>query len=209
VDNSAQVTSQPSSRYARWSGRGAREATRLCGVLAVLLLGDAPDYRTSPSGRPAFNHALGVCGGLLALLWLAHRLRGQSRALLWNRFADPQSLRTASLQSWWALVGCVSVFALLWLLRAPVHVSALFAIATILAGVCLFCRLAALSLALIRRDRSRPLVALRWLGLVPCSLIGLVVGLLLAGDSWATLICGCMAACLGPLLAGAGHGEPP
>lgn len=177
-------------------------------MLAVLLLGDAPDYRTSPSGRPEFNHALGISGGLLALLWLAPRLRGQSRALAWNRSADPQSLRTASLQSWWALVGCVSVFALLSLARAPLHVSALFAIATLLASVCLFWRLAALSFALIRRDRSRPLIALRWLALVPCSLVGLVLGLLLAGDSWATLICGCIAACLGPLLAGTGHGEP-
>lgn len=208
MGSSAQVTSQQPSRHVRWHGRRTREAARLCGVLAILLLAEAPDYRTSSIGQPAFNLTLGICGGLLALLWLVHRLRGRSQALVHSRLADPQRLRTASLQSWWTLVGCVSVFALLWLLRAPVHISALFAIATILASLCLFWRLAALSVALIRRDRSRPLVALRWLGLMPCSLSGLVLGLLLAGDSWATLLVGCMAAFLGPLLAGAGHGEP-
>jgi hypothetical protein len=98
-------------------------------------------------------------------------------------------------------VACASIFVLLWLLRAPVRLSALFAITTILVGVDLFLRLGALSLALLARDRARPLAALRWLALAPCSLIGLAVGLQIAGDSWATLLGGCVAACLGPILA--------
>jgi hypothetical protein len=194
----------------------AAVVVRLFGALAVLLLSVAPTYRTHSTGGSDFNTTFAVCGALLALVWLLYHVGGIRRRCAQHQAVDPMVLRAATFKNWRALMLCASIFAALWLLRAPIRLSALFAIATILASVSLLGRLGVLSLVLAIRDHSRPLTALRWLALVPCSLAGLTVGLETAGDSWATLLLGCVASGLGPLFAGysrkqraGGCGWPP
>lgn len=173
----------------------------------MIALSYAPTYGTHPVGGRNFSVPFAVAGTVLAAIWLLYllaHLRGWRARIL---ECDLHARRTSTVRYWKALTVCALAFTLLWLCRAPVRLAAVFVVATVVMGIYLLINLGVLSLALVVRDRSRPLHASRWLALVPCSLIGLVLGLLLAGDSWATLLLGCMAAYLGPLLARSGHGE--
>lgn len=180
---------------------------RCSGLLGMVALSYAPTYGIHSDNGRNFSVPFAVAGTVLAAIWLLHllaHLRGWCTRIV---ECDLRARRSSTVRYWQALTFCALTFTLLWLGRAPVRLAAIFAIATVVMGIYLLTSLGMLSLALLARDRSRPLHASRWLALVPCSLIGLVLGLLLAGDSWATLLFGCMTACLGPLLAGFDHGE--
>ncbi|HEY7933373.1 MAG TPA: hypothetical protein VID48_06055 [Solirubrobacteraceae bacterium] len=180
----------------------ARSAARASGLLGTVLLSYAPAYGAHSDGGRNFSAPFAIAGALLVLPWLAYQLSGVRRARARRGQYDLHSGRVAALRNWQALVACASMFTLLWLVRAPMRLGAVFAIATILAGICLLRNLGALSFALLWRDRARPLRALRWLALAPSSLAGIALALELAHDSWSTLMAGCLTAYLGPLLGG-------
>jgi len=179
-----------------------RRAVDLCGVVGSLLLADAPTYRTHLSEGRDFNTLLAIPGAILTLAWLAYRL-GVLRGLTSeDRKVDLPSRRNRVWRAWQGLGVCACTFLLLSLLHAPIHLIAPVALATTGLCVCMFWQLARLSVALISRDRATPLASMRWLILVPASLIGLIGFLILAGDSWVTLLLGCLAACIGPICGG-------
>lgn len=180
---------------------------RCSGLLGMVTLSYAPTYGAYTDGGRNFSVPFAVVGTVLVAVWLLYRLAHLRGWRIHVLTCDLPAKRISTLRYWQALTLCSLTFTMLWLGRAPVRLSAVFATATVVTGVCLFTNLSALSLALLARDRSRPLHAVRWLALVPSSLVGLTLGLLLAGDSWVTLPFGCVAACLGPLLAGSDQGD--
>jgi hypothetical protein len=175
---------------------------RCSGLLGMVALSYAPTYGTNADGGRNFNVPLAVAGTALAAIWLLHRLAHLPGLRVRVVARELCAWRRSTMRYWQALTVCALTFTLLWLCRVPVRLAAIFAIATVVMGICLLANLGGLSLALLYRDRSRPLYALRWLTLPPASLVGIVVMLELDPGSSATLLIGCLGAYLGALLGG-------
>jgi hypothetical protein len=164
-------------------------------VIGALCLADAPHYARHASAGHDYSGTLAVAGALFTLPWLASRFRVISRQAFDLQLTEIPRLRGEAWQSWRWLMSCVCLFVLGILTRAPVHVIAPLALGSLGLMSRLIWRVFVLSLGLVSRDR--PQSGLLWVLMAPCSLAAPVLAFVFAGDSWATLLAGCVCSCVG------------
>jgi hypothetical protein len=178
------------------SSRPVVSALRATAVLGALVLSEAPRYGNSTS-TGAFHTAPALGGGLLILPWFWY---------LVTRSHKDRSVRTVAQRrhsawhTWEALLVVAAVFAITAIVRAGIHFIAPLTVATVVAAVGVIWTSTGLAFAMLREDRTMPLLRLRWLTVTPGCLLGLVLSFLVFGDSWVTLLFGCFSTGLGALL---------
>jgi hypothetical protein len=169
---------------------------RAATVLGALVLTEAPRYGGS-AHTPAFHTAPAAVGILLILpgFWrLVTRSRkdtptpsmAQRRHLAWR--------------VWVTLLVAAALLAIATVAEAGIHLLAPLTLCTVgLLGTIVWTS-TGMALAMLREDRTGPVPRLRWLTVTPGCLLGLVLTLLIFGDTWATLLVGCFSTGLGALL---------
>ncbi len=172
-----------------------------CAIIGALLLADAPSYSSHPGEGQQANAALAIAGVVLMAPWLLYLVGLIPRRARQRRRDDLPHLHTAVWRRWQWLIVCTCLFGAAGLVRAPVHLTAPLALTTLGLATALIWRTLILSLALARQRQSRSAARLGWLALAPCSLAAMLGAFLLAGDSWITLLLGCVCSCAGPVAA--------
>lgn len=177
-----------------------RQLLGVSATIGALLLADAPAYSARAGAAEQGNTTLAIVGALLITPWAAYQLRLMRHQANRQRAGLP-SLHEAAVSRWRWLLTLAGMYCVGAAADAPIHVTAPLALATVGLAAALLWRILVLSLALTRSESSRRWLRLGWLGLMPCSLGCMAGAFLLAGDSWITLLLGCICSGAGPLAA--------
>jgi hypothetical protein len=177
-------------------GFTGRHPLRAAAVLGTLILSEAPRY--GDSARTSAFHTFPAAVGILLIMPGFLLLVTMSRKDL-PRPAVAQR-RQLAWRAWRALLVAAPLLAIATVIGAGIHLLAPLTLCTVGLFVTVVWTSTRTAFAMLRQDRTGPLLRLRWLTVTPGCLLGLVLTFLLIGDTWATLLFGCFSTGLGALL---------
>lgn len=165
-------------------------------VLGTLVLSEAPRY--GGSARTSAFHTVPAAVGILLILPGFLRIVTRSRKDLST--ASVRQRRDLAWHAWGVLLIAAPLLAITTVFGAGIHFLAPLTLCTVGLFFTVVWASTGLALTMLRRDRTGPLLRLRWLTVTPGCLLGLVLTFLLIGDTWATFLFGCFSTGLGALL---------
>jgi hypothetical protein len=173
-----------------------RHPLRAATLLGTLILSEAPRYGSSAHSSafhtvPAAVGILLILPGFLRLVTRSRKERprptvAQRRQLAWR--------------AWATLLVVAPLLAIATVTGAGIHLLAPLTLCIVELFVTVVWTSTGMAFAMLRHDRTGPLLRLRWLTVTPGCLLGLVLTYLLIGDTWATLLFGCFSTGLGALM---------
>lgn len=178
------------------NGLTQRHPLRVAAVLGTLVLSEAPRYGGSAHSS-AFHPVPAAVGILLILPGFLRLVTGSRKDLPRAVVAQRRQL---AWRAWGTLLVVAPLLAVATVIGAGIHLLAPLTLCTVGLFVTVVWTSTCMAFAMLRQDRTGPLLRLRWLTVTPGCLLGLALTFLLIGDTWATLLFGCFSTGLGALL---------